>query len=203
MPAETSIRCRGSSWRLKAFSQLANGITVLRFACAPALLALAWHGHAMAFLVLLGVAFVSDAADGFIARRLRLDSELGAKLDSAADWVIYSVIPIAAWWLWPELVKREVFFVVLVIVSYTVPVAWGLIKFGVVTSYHTRSVKLAAALMGITVIVFFGGGPAWPFRIAAVMCILAALEEIAITTVLPQQKRNIPSLWHALRRSHQ
>ncbi|MGH6636654.1 MAG: CDP-alcohol phosphatidyltransferase family protein [Gammaproteobacteria bacterium] len=182
------------------FRQLANSITGLRFVCAPVLLWLAWNGYALSFLALLGTVFMTDAADGFIARKFRLESELGAKLDSAADWVIYSVIPIAAWWLWPELVKRELFFVALVIVSYTVPVAWGLIKFGVFTSYHTRSVKLAAGLMGLTVILFFAGGPAWPFRVAAVMCVIAALEEIAITAVLRKQKRNIPSLWHALKR---
>ncbi|MGH8613080.1 MAG: CDP-alcohol phosphatidyltransferase family protein [Gammaproteobacteria bacterium] len=179
---------------------MANSITGLRFVCAPVLLWLAWNGYALDFLALLGAVFVTDAADGFIARKFRLESELGAKLDSTADWVIYSLIPIAAWWLWPELVKRELFFVALVIVSYTVPVAWGLIKFGVFTSYHTRSVKLAAGLMALTVIVFFAGGPVWPFRVAAVMCVVAALEEIAITAVLPKQKRNIPSFWHALKR---
>ncbi|MGH8658421.1 MAG: CDP-alcohol phosphatidyltransferase family protein [Gammaproteobacteria bacterium] len=193
-------QCSRPSWRLKAFRQLANSITGLRFVCAPVLFWLAWNGYALGFLALLGAVFVTDAADGFIARKFKLESELGAKLDSTADWVIYSVIPIAAWWLWPELVKRELFFVALVIVSYTVPVAWGLIKFGVFTSYHTRSVKLAAGLMGFTVIVFFAGGPVWPFRVAAVICVVAALEEIAITAVLPKQKRNIPSLWHALKR---
>ncbi len=200
MQSRLGDQCSRPSWRLKAFRQLANSITGLRFVCAPVLFWLAWNGYALGFLALLGAVFVTDAADGFIARKFKLESELGAKLDSTADWVIYSVIPIAAWWLWPELVKRELFFVALVIVSYTVPVAWGLIKFGVFTSYHTRSVKLAAGLMGFTVIVFFAGGPVWPFRVAAVICVVAALEEIAITAVLPKQKRNIPSLWHALKR---
>ncbi|MGH8602645.1 MAG: CDP-alcohol phosphatidyltransferase family protein [Gammaproteobacteria bacterium] len=200
MQSKLGDRCLRPVWRLKAFRQLANSITGLRFVCAPVLLWLAWNGYALGFLALLGAVFVTDAADGFIARKFRLESELGAKLDSAADWVIYSLIPIAAWWLWPELVKRELFFVALVIVSYTVPVAWGLIKFGVFTSYHTRSVKLAAGLMALTVIVFFAGGPVWPFRVAAVMCVVAALEEIAITAVLPKQKRDIPSFWHALKR---
>ncbi|MGH8593895.1 MAG: CDP-alcohol phosphatidyltransferase family protein [Gammaproteobacteria bacterium] len=202
MSSPVSDQCARRGSRRKALSQLANSITGLRFACAPALLWLGWNDYAVGFLALLGAAFVSDAVDGFIARKFRLESELGAKLDSTADWVIYSVIPIAAWWLWPELVRRELFFVALVIVSYTVPVAWGRIKFGVFTSYHTRSVKLAAGLMGFTVIVFFAGGPVWPFRVAAVMCVIAALEEIAITAVLSKQKRDIPSLWHALKEPH-
>lgn len=200
MQSKMDDRHSRPSWRRRAFRQLANAITALRFIGAPVLLWLAWHGHALGFLALLGAVFMTDAADGFIARKFRLESELGAKLDSMADWVIYSVISIAAWWLWPELVKRELFFVTLVIVSYTVPVVWGLIKFGVFTSYHTRSVKLAAGLMGFTVIVLFAGGPVWPFRVAAVICVVAALEEIAITTVLRKQKHDIPSLWHALKR---
>jgi CDP-diacylglycerol--glycerol-3-phosphate 3-phosphatidyltransferase len=45
----------------------------------------------------------------------------------------------------------------------------------------------------------FAGGPAWPFRLATLICILAALENIAITVVLPDLRSNIRSLWHVLR----
>jgi hypothetical protein len=40
---------------------------------------------------------------------------------------------------------------------------------------------------------------AWPFRVAAVLATLAALEEIAITLVLDEERSNVGSLLLVLR----
>lgn len=183
-------------------AHLPNAITGVRFLCAPTLLVLAWYGFPKAFVGVVAFSFFSDAVDGFIARRFKLESQLGARLDSLADIVIYATMPIAAWWLWPDIFQREAPYIAAVVVSYTLPALWGIFKFGVFTSYHTRSVKLAAALMGITVIVLFLGGPAWPFHIAAAVCLIAAMEEIAITVILRKKQDNIPSIWHVLKNQH-
>ncbi|MCA9329655.1 CDP-diacylglycerol--serine O-phosphatidyltransferase [Candidatus Saccharibacteria bacterium] len=54
---------------------------------------LAIHSHftASALLLLAGVFF--DAIDGFVARRLKLESRFGAELDSLADLVTFGVAP--------------------------------------------------------------------------------------------------------------
>jgi hypothetical protein len=49
--------------------------------------------------------------------------------------------------------------------------------------------------------VMFLGGPAWPFRVAAVICILAAIEEIALTLLLSEPESNVRSVWDVLKRS--
>lgn len=54
------------------------------------------HGHdgwLWAVFVLLPVAFVCDAFDGWIARRQRRESALGAELDSLADIISFGVAP--------------------------------------------------------------------------------------------------------------
>ena len=43
----------------------------------------------------------------------------------------------------------------------------------------------------------FAGGPALPFRLATAVLVLAELEEIAISAVLPAWHANVPSLAHA------
>ena len=67
------------------FKALPNLITVGRLFLVPIVVAMisshAW-GAAFAFFVVAGV---SDAADGFIAKRYSLTSELGAHLDPIAD----------------------------------------------------------------------------------------------------------------------
>ncbi len=72
-------------------------------------------------------------------------------------------------------------------------------KFREVTSYHTWLVKFAAVCMAISAIVMFMNGPAWPFRIASILCLMAGIEEIVITGILDKPYSNVRSLVHVLR----
>lgn len=179
---------------------LPNMLTAFRFFSAPILLWMAWNGQGLAFMILLAVAFLTDVLDGLIARMTHQVSEFGARLDSWADIVNYLTISIGCWWLWPEIVKRELFYVLLIIASFLLPPISGYYKFGQLTSYHTWGVKLAAATMGFTLYVLFLGGPAWPFRIASIICLLAAVEQISITLILSVPKTNVRWIWDLLKK---
>ncbi|WP_341328264.1 CDP-alcohol phosphatidyltransferase family protein [Methylotuvimicrobium sp. KM2] len=179
---------------------LPNLLTGFRFVAAPFLLWLAWNEYAVAFMILSAVAFLTDLLDGWTARLTGQVSEFGAVLDSWADVITYLTIALSCWWLWPEIVAREWFYVVLIVASCLLPSAAGLLKFGRFTSYHTWGVKLAAASMGGSLYLMFLSGPIWPFRVAAVICILAAFEEIVITLLLKSPSSDVRSLWHVVRK---
>ncbi len=180
---------------------LPNLLTGFRFVAALGLLWLAWHGYGIAFMMLLALAFLTDLLDGLAARLTGQVSQFGAMLDSWADVVTYLTTAIGCWWLWPEVVYRELIFVVLMVSSCLLPAVVGFSKFGCFTSYHTWGVKIAAASMGLSLYVLFFGGPAWPFRLAAIICILAAVEEIALTFLLSESESNVRSIWNVLKRS--
>lgn len=180
---------------------LPNFLTGFRFVAAPVLLWLAWNGHGIAFMGLLAVAFLTDMLDGMVARLTGQVSQFGATLDSWADVITYLTIALCCWWLWPDIVSRESFYVGLIIASCLLPALAGILKFGRFTSYHTWGVKIAAASMGLTLYILFLYGSAWPFRIAAVICILAAIEEIIITLLLSKPESNLRSVWDVLKRS--
>jgi len=176
--------------------QLPNLISGLRLGTAPALLWLAWYGYSRTVLAALVVSFASDVLDGYLARRLGQTSTLGARLDSVGDFAIYVTIPLVGWWLWPSIMRREAPYFIAVIASTTLPPALGYGKFRTITSYHTWAVKLAALLVGGSVILLFAGGSPWLFRLATPVSVYAALEEIAITFVLPTSRSNVRSFWH-------
>lgn len=180
---------------------LPNLLTGFRFVAAPVLLWLAWHGRGIAFMELLAVAFLTDLLDGMIARLSGQVTPFGATLDSWADVITYLTIALCCWWLWPEIVSKERLYVGLIVASCLLPALAGFFKFGRFTSYHTWAVKIAAASMGLTLYVLFLGGPPWPFRVAAVICLVAAIEEIAITLLLPEPESNLRSVWDVLKRS--
>jgi cardiolipin synthase (CMP-forming) len=176
-----------------------NVLSLLRLGSAPVLLWLAWHGYPRSFLTLLALAFFSDLVDGLIARWLNQISKLGAVLDSCSDVAIYTVIAIGGWWLWPELMQREAPYVWAVIASFALPSLAGYAKFQAATSYHTWAVKIAVAAVGASSLWMFATGNTEPFQLAAPFAVLAACEELAITTLLPEPRSDVRTLWHVVR----
>lgn len=176
-----------------------NILTVLRIGLVPILIWLAWQGNSKLFLGLLIFAFITDVLDGTIARTFNLQSRLGAKLDSLADFAVYMSLPLCAWLLWPDVIQREIFFVLAIVLSILIPVLLGILKFGSYPSYHTWLTKLAAVAMACASIYLFIGGPAWSFRLAAMLCVLAATEEVLITFLLKSPRSNVRSVIDVIR----
>jgi len=178
---------------------LPNLLSALRLGSAPLLLLLAVSGQREAFIWLLALAFLTDAVDGILARAMGQTSRLGAQLDSWADVAIYTVTAIALWLLWPALVRTEWIAVAAVVASFVLPALAGLLRFGCFTSYHTLLVKVAVAATVAGLLMMLLDISVWPFRLAALLAVLAALEELAITLVLPEERSDVISLWHVLR----
>lgn len=176
-----------------------NLLSGFRLIAAPFLLYIAWVERPNLFLVLLAVSLLSDSIDGFIARKLNKASELGTKLDSWGDLATYLTVPLCAWWLWPEVLKREAFFVLLTISAYILPLIIGFVKFRKLPSYHTWSAKVAAVVMSVAFFILFIFDISRPFHFAAILQALVACEESAITFLLFEWHGNVPSLWHASR----
>lgn len=183
---------------LNALLTLPNILTCFRFVAAPPLLWLAWNGYGNAFLWLLAFTFLTDMLDGLAARLLNQESELGALLDSSGDLVIYTIMAISIWWLWPEIVHRELTVIILATLSFITPPLVGIIKFHAFTSYHTWLVKAAVICIGLAFFILFIFDIAWPFQLATFICLLAASEEIAITLYLTEIRSDVRSFWHII-----
>ncbi len=176
-----------------------NLLSILRILIAPLLLVSAATGRAGLFVFLFILSLVSDALDGFLARRLNQVSGLGAQLDSWGDLATYLAAPAGVWLLWPALIRREQTFILLGLGGFLFPILLGFCKFGRLTSYHTRAARLAAVLLGFATPLLLVGGPPYPFRLAILLFLLAELEEVAITLHLKRWQANIPSFWHCRR----
>jgi CDP-diacylglycerol--glycerol-3-phosphate 3-phosphatidyltransferase len=183
----------------KDFLSPPNIVSIVRILMSPVLLWLAWHQKPSLYMLALFFTLFTDALDGFLARTLNQETQLGARLDSWGDFIIYTTLVIGAWWLWPEIVIEEVIPVLLIIISFTVPVIVGLIKFRTLTSYHTWSVKIAVLVAVVSYVVTFSDWARWPLYVAATVAVIAAVEEIAITLVMRHEHADVRSVWHALK----
>lgn len=175
-----------------------NLLSILRLLMAPLMLFAAWMGRGDFFIGIFVTALFTDWLDGFLARRMKMTSELGARLDSWGDLMVYLCMPLAIWWLWPEIIRQEAAWIITAICSFSLPVFVGFVKFRRLTSYHTRGAKLSAALLSGSTLLLLMGGPSWPFRLSTMVLVAAALEEIAITVILTRWQADIPSLIQAL-----
>lgn len=183
----------------RRFRQLPNALSALRLLVVPILLSLAWLGEAGLFAFALAGALVTDVLDGFLARRLGIESELGARLDSRADLAIWLSIPLCAWWLRPEVVRAEAVWIALGLLAALLPLAAGWSRYRQLTSYHTWGAKASAVALGVSVLALFATGAALPMRFALALLVVSQLEELAITALLPSWQADVPSFWHARR----
>lgn len=181
----------------------ANALTAFRLVvAAPAMLLLALAGQREPFVWVLAASFASDFVDGTVARLAGGSTRFGAALDSWADVAAYSAITFGLVVLWPELVRREWLACSALVASFVLPSMLGLLRFGRFTSYHTRLVKLAVAMTAAGLLVLLWTGQVWPFRLAAAIASLAALEEMAITCLLDAPRSNVRgvgSVWRERR----
>lgn len=186
------MSCR-ERWRLP------NLLSAFRLVAAPVLALLALQGHREPFLWLLAVAFFTDAVDGTLARLTGQASRFGAMLDSWADVAVYTAVAVSMPLLWPHLVRQELIAFTALVASFTLPALVGLLRFRHFTSYHTRLVKVAVAASAVGLFLMLLGVAAWPFRLAAGIAVLAALEEIAISLLLDEERSNVSGLLDVLR----
>ena len=100
-----------------------NVLTMLRLALVPVFLAFIVIGDYVAALIVLVVASLTDALDGYLARRLGQVTRLGQLLDPAADrlYIFAALVGLAAnelvpWWIVLVIVARDVFLLVLGVV---------------------------------------------------------------------------------------
>lgn len=176
-----------------------NLLSGARIALMPAVLTAALAGSRRWFVTLLMIALATDAADGFLARKLNAYSDFGRKLDSAADYLTMIVGLAGIALLWPDIMHRELPWVASGLAAFFAAVVYGLIRLGRAPCYHTWGAKLGAVSCALSLIPLLGGGSATPFHAAIVLQILAGLEEMTIALLIPSHVGEMATVWHAWR----
>ena len=77
-----------------------NILSLYRLISAPFILLLIYLGYENTFIILFVINQISDTLDGYIARKYKLESEIGSLLDSYADIGSY-IIAFAGIWKFP------------------------------------------------------------------------------------------------------
>ncbi|MCD7858558.1 MAG: CDP-alcohol phosphatidyltransferase family protein [Firmicutes bacterium] len=156
-----------------------NLLTVLRIAATFALLA--FPVQSVPFLLLYTFAGLTDVLDGFFARRLHCESELGAVLDSAADLSFYTMMVLRLFpVLWAQVPLWDWVIVFSAVAVRVLIYASSWIRYHRFSSLHTYLNKASGlAVFAIPYFVYFRSAAVYGC-VATLVCALATVEEALI-----------------------
>ena len=161
-----------------------NLITLARILLVPVVVwAIASNQMLVAFL-LFAVAGISDAVDGFLAKRFGMASQLGAFLDPLADkvlivsiYVSFGIVDVLPRWLVILVVSRDLLIVGGIIFSWIVnkPVS---VKPHMVSKINTAVQLLLVGL--VLAALGFGFDPGWLLSLTIALVAALTLASVAI-----------------------
>lgn len=180
-----------------------NAITGYRVIAAPVMLLLVFTGNLNTFKWLLPLSFFTDLVDGSLARKYKVTSIFGAKLDSIGDdlTVLAGITGMLVFRF--NFVKNEIGIISILFALLIVQNLLALIRYRKISSFHTYLAKLAALLQGIFLILsFFTTKPNYIlFYTASVITLLDLTEEIILVLILPKWEVNVKGLYWMLKRN--
>ena len=160
---------------------LPNMISLGRVLATGFLLWFVLSGNSVAFLWLVILAWFSDLADGWLARRFGWVSRLGAVLDSAADILLILVTLFAISKFHPLVFSDHGLILWAIVCVWTVVHAAALVRYGRIASFHTQLARGGIVLFAVFVAILFSYGfVGWLYYFCGATCLLAGIENLAM-----------------------
>lgn len=176
---------------------IVNGITLYRIVAVPFLLLLIFRRQWELWRWMLVASFLTDAVDGYLARKYKVISRAGAVLDSIGDDLTVLVAIIGLFVFDPAFFRSEIVPIISLTFLYCFQLTAALVKYGRPTSFHTWFAKAAAVLQGIFLILYFflPSMPQALFMLTVVTTGVDLIEETVMIFLLPDWQADIKGLY--------
>ena len=186
------------------FWNIPNTLSLYRLIVFPFIMWLIITGRQELFAVFIAISLVTDLLDGIIARVFKMQTKIGARLDSWADTGTFICSFLAIWLFKWEFIKPHVW------LWWTFFVVWALsyivvfIKFKGLIGLHTYLFKITGYLQGAFIIcLFLIDFYSLLFYIGLGAGTLACIEEIIIIVLLDRPRENVKGLYWIMKKSQQ
>ncbi len=175
-----------------------NVLSVLRLLLVPVIWALALLNQPFYVGAALIAAGLTDALDGFIARKWSLVTAYGSRLDSIADTLIEISIVASVLLLKPEIFTGHKLLLSAWIVVEALSFAVGWIKFRRIANLHLYLTK-ASGLAGYIFVIYtfmIGYNEAF-FYAALILLLISSLECLLLQLLCARVDEHMKSIFHA------
>ncbi|KAB2809887.1 CDP-alcohol phosphatidyltransferase family protein [Phaeocystidibacter luteus] len=182
------------------WATIPNALSAYRLLAFPMLIFSILKDYEQLFAILIVINLITDILDGVIARVFNMATELGARLDSIADYTTYAA---AIWGLfafkWTFLEPHLISFLIF-LGLFLSTIGFALAKFGRMPSLHLYSFKIGGYLQGIFFFITFAFEfYDWAYYIMLIWSYFAFVEHITVQIVIPEMKSNAKGLYWVLK----
>jgi phosphatidylglycerophosphate synthase len=179
--------------------KLPFALTTFRLMLSPVLLLIVRDGTAgIPYVLCILAAFVSDIYDGVIARKLGVATGPLRSYDSRTDLIFYATAAWTVWMVHPEEIRRVAPLLAILLVFEIVRPAYDIAKYGKQSSYHSYSAKTFGVSLVLVLVLLMGFGIGGVVLTTAVLLgIVADIEGLAMSLMLPVWTHDVKSLFHA------
>src|SRR5690606_6242406 len=177
-----------------------NALSAYRILALPFIIYVIVSADKNLFIILLSINLITAIPAGLIARLFKLQTELGARLDSLADIGTYIMAFTGMIVLEQDFMQEYKVEFMFLIGLWLLPQLLALLRFRRFPSFHLWSNKATGYVQGIFIFTFFVFGFWEPyFYFMLVFSCLAYLEELILVLLLPQLRSNLKSIYFVLR----
>lgn len=178
---------------------IADWFSFYRILAVPLLISLIILEKRYMFTWFLLISYLTDAIDGFLARKLKMTSARGSQLDSFGDQLTLLMGLIGLFYFETEFIKTNITIIIIVLIPYFAQMLIAYYKYGKATAFHTYLAKTSAVIQGIFVLWAFFFGPNYLlFYMMIVFGLLETIEEIILIFMYDEWVSDVKGLYWAL-----
>jgi CDP-diacylglycerol--glycerol-3-phosphate 3-phosphatidyltransferase len=147
------------------------------------------------FIIVYLTIGLTDVLDGLIARKFGYESELGAKLDSIADLVFYSIYVFLFLKLFSSAFDSILQVILILIISIRmINMIVTKLKYKKIVFVHTIANKITGLLVFLAPMVLLNVNHAVSIKVMFAIALVAAIEELLISIKYPKPDLNRKSI---------
>jgi phosphatidylglycerophosphate synthase len=179
---------------------IADWFSFYRIAAAPILLLLLLLDERQLFSWFLLISYLTDAIDGYLARKLKITSSRGSQLDSFGDQITLIIGLIGLFIFENEFIKNNIILISVAFVPYIVQMIIAYFKYGKATAFHTYLAKLSAILQSLFILYSLFFIPNYTlFYIMIGFGLLETFEEITLIYMYDSWSSDVKGIYWAFK----
>jgi phosphatidylglycerophosphate synthase len=178
---------------------IADSISLFRLLVSPLAVLIAGFNYAGTYAWLMILLFLSDVADGLIARLRNETSRKGARLDSIADVLMITAVLFGLIKFHADVLFENFVAVSIVVFFYLLTMLISLFRYGKISSFHTYLSKLSAVFLAILFAqLFFFSFSEVTFLIFLIIYLISSVEELVLMMLIPTYRTDVKGLFWLL-----
>ena len=174
-------------------------LSIYRILSVPILIILIVENQRTWLGIFLMISFLTDALDGFLARKMNVVSQRGAQLDSIGDALTYTTGMVGVIVFETDFIARYAWLIGFTFALYFFQLILAYWKYGMPSSFHTWLAKTSAFFQALFILwLFLIRLEEWLFIVAVVFSIAETVEEISLIIIKDKWESDVKGLYWVL-----